>query len=226
MIDLLQGPRLYSAEGARSCVKPARRATIFMRRQCTWACGLGGGSSSKAAWSGEPFTHHGRFYHYENLEVWPRPEQRPHPPIWLSCSQTPSSFDWAGRMGYSILTVAYRSVETLVANNKVYRAAWAKAGHPADQWRIATHYHCVLSENKREAREIARDTALVAGVASALVVTAGAVARLMEGPHPGSTSPPPPTVPAKPEVTAPTGAPVEASRSRFEVRGLDLRHQS
>jgi len=109
------------------------------------------------AWSGEPFTHKGKFYSYENLQVWPRPEQRPHPPIWLSCSQTPSSFEWAGHMGYNVLTVAYRSVETLVANNKVYRDAWAKAGRPANQWRLATHYHCVLSENKREAREIARE---------------------------------------------------------------------
>ena len=108
------------------------------------------------AWSGAPFTHKGRFYSYENLEVWPRPEQRPHPPIWLSCSQTPSSFEWAGRMGYGILTVAYRSVQTLVTNGKVYRDAWTKAGHPAGKSRMATHYHCILSENKREARDIAR----------------------------------------------------------------------
>jgi len=109
------------------------------------------------AWAGAPFTHKGRFYSYENVEVWPRPEQRPHPPVWLSCSQTPSSFEWAGKMGYSVLTVAYRSVENLVANNRIYRAAWAEAGHPAGKWRVATHYHCVLSENKREARDIARE---------------------------------------------------------------------
>jgi natural product biosynthesis luciferase-like monooxygenase protein len=109
------------------------------------------------AWSGEPFTHRGRFYAYDNLEVWPRPEQRPHPPIWLSCARTPSSFAWAGEMGYGVLTVAYPSVQNLVANNKLYRDAWAKAGHPAGQWRLATHYHCVLGESKREAREIARE---------------------------------------------------------------------
>ncbi len=109
------------------------------------------------AWSGEPFSHEGRFYKYDNIEVWPRPEQRPHPPIWLACAQTPPSFEWAGQMGYSILTVAYRSVQTLIANNKIYREAWAKAGRPANQWRVATHYHCVLSENKREARDIARE---------------------------------------------------------------------
>ena len=108
------------------------------------------------AWSGAPFTHQGRYYSYADLEVWPRPEQRPHPPIWLSCSQTPASFAWAGRMGYSILTVAYRSVAGLIANNQIYRDAWAQAGHPARQWRIATHYHCILSENRQEARDIAR----------------------------------------------------------------------
>ena len=109
------------------------------------------------AWSGEPFTHEGKYYSYPKVEVWPRPEQRPHPPIWLSCTQTPASFEWAGRMGHSILTVPYRSVETLIDRNKIYREAWAKAGHPADQWRIAAHYHCVLSENKQEAREIGRE---------------------------------------------------------------------
>jgi natural product biosynthesis luciferase-like monooxygenase protein len=108
------------------------------------------------AWSGQPFTHKGKFYSYDELEVWPRPEQRPHPPVWLSCSQTPSSFEWAGRMGYSILTVAYRSVQTLIDNGKIYRDAWAKAGHPAGQWRMATHYHCILAEKTSEAREIAR----------------------------------------------------------------------
>ena len=108
------------------------------------------------AWTGEPFSHHGKYYTYDNLQVWPRPEQRPRPPIWLSCSQTPASFEWAGRNGHSILTVAYRSVEGLVVNNRIYRDAWTKAGHPAGRWRIATHYHCILSEDRQEARDIAR----------------------------------------------------------------------
>lgn len=109
------------------------------------------------AWSGEPFTHEGQFYTYPKLEVWPRPEQRPHPPIWLACTQTPASFEWAGRMGHSILTIPYRNVEMLVARAKIYREAWAEAGHPANEWRLAAHYHCVLSESKQEAREIGRE---------------------------------------------------------------------
>ncbi|HXQ49539.1 MAG TPA: LLM class flavin-dependent oxidoreductase [Stellaceae bacterium] len=106
------------------------------------------------AWSGEPFSHRGKYFNFEKLEVWPRPQQRPHPPVWISCSQTPSSFEWSGQKGYSILTVAYRGVEPLIKLNKIYRDAWAAAGHPANQYRTAAHYQVVLAENGKEARDI------------------------------------------------------------------------
>jgi alkanesulfonate monooxygenase SsuD/methylene tetrahydromethanopterin reductase-like flavin-dependent oxidoreductase (luciferase family) len=109
------------------------------------------------SWSGEPFTHEGQFYSYPKLEVWPRPEQRPYPPIWLSCSRTPASFEWAGRMGYSILTIPYIGVEPLAAMSRIYRDAWDDAGHPADKRRIGAHFHCVLSDSAKEAREIGRE---------------------------------------------------------------------
>jgi alkanesulfonate monooxygenase SsuD/methylene tetrahydromethanopterin reductase-like flavin-dependent oxidoreductase (luciferase family) len=109
------------------------------------------------AWSGEPFAHEGKYYNYPKLELWPQPEQRPHPPIWLSCSRTPASYEWAGQRGYKILTIPYLSVEMAAENNKIYRAAWAEAGHAANEWQIAAHYHCVLCETKQEARQIGRD---------------------------------------------------------------------
>jgi alkanesulfonate monooxygenase SsuD/methylene tetrahydromethanopterin reductase-like flavin-dependent oxidoreductase (luciferase family) len=106
------------------------------------------------AWKGGPFTHEGKYYRHHNLEIWPRPQQRPHPPIWISCSQTPESFEWSGRNGYSVLTVAYRGVDILVKNNQIYRDAWKAAGHPPGQGRIAAHYQVVLSEDGKEARAI------------------------------------------------------------------------
>jgi natural product biosynthesis luciferase-like monooxygenase protein len=106
------------------------------------------------SWGGEPFSYRGAHFKYDNLQVWPRPEQRPHPPIWISCSATPSSFEWAGQQGYSILTVAYRSVDTLVKCNQIYRDAWQAAGHDPAGRRIAVHYQVVLSEDGAEAKAI------------------------------------------------------------------------
>jgi len=109
----------------------------------------------RKAWSGERFSHNGPYYQYENLQVWPRPQQRPHPPIWLSCGGTPDSFRWAGEQGFGIFTVAYRGVQPLIPLNKIYRDAWIAAGHPAKDYKIAAHYQVVLSEDGAEARDIA-----------------------------------------------------------------------
>ncbi|HLI19528.1 MAG TPA: LLM class flavin-dependent oxidoreductase [Stellaceae bacterium] len=106
------------------------------------------------AWRGEPFSHDGRFYNYKDMELWPKPAQQ-RLPVWVSCSRTPSSFAWAGERGFNVLTVAYHSVQNLIANTKLYRDSWDKAGHPKGKWNLATHYHCVLAESKSEARAIA-----------------------------------------------------------------------
>jgi alkanesulfonate monooxygenase SsuD/methylene tetrahydromethanopterin reductase-like flavin-dependent oxidoreductase (luciferase family) len=46
------------------------------------------------AWTGEAFTHHGAYFQFPEVEVWPRPEQRPHPPIWDACVLDGQRFDW------------------------------------------------------------------------------------------------------------------------------------
>jgi natural product biosynthesis luciferase-like monooxygenase protein len=106
------------------------------------------------AWRGGMFSHQGQFYRLNEMELWPPPQQRPHPPVWIACSGTPASFEWAGRQGYSILTVAYRGVEPLVQLNQLYRDAWNAAGHKKGGHRISAHYQIVLSEDRTEARRL------------------------------------------------------------------------
>ena len=31
-----------------------------------------------------PFSHEGRFFNYRAVNIWPRPWQQPHPPVWVS----------------------------------------------------------------------------------------------------------------------------------------------
>lgn len=110
------------------------------------------------AWSRERFTHDGAFYQYSDLEVWPRPEQVPHPPVWLAATSTPSSFEVVGKLGHELLTVAYlRPIEDLGSLVQVYRDALQAAGHDIHQRRVATHYQVVLAEDRAEARRIAKD---------------------------------------------------------------------
>ncbi len=107
------------------------------------------------AWSGEPFTHHGAYYDFDDVQVWPRPEQQPHPPIWVACSNTPASFEWVGTQGYNLMTIGYtKPIGDTAALAQIYKDAWSAAGHERPMT-LATHYHVVVAEDREEARRIA-----------------------------------------------------------------------
>ena len=48
-----------------------------------------------------PFNWEGRHYHYRQVNVWPRPWQQPHPPVWLTVN-SPESAYVGGQRGYVI----------------------------------------------------------------------------------------------------------------------------
>src|SRR5205823_12921113 len=109
----------------------------------------------KKAWADAPLSHHGAHYHFENVDVWPKPEQRSHPPIFVACTSTPASFEWVGRQGYKLLTVAYGpGFQNLVELHQLYTNAWMQAGHASNQWEINTHFQVVVAESSAEARRI------------------------------------------------------------------------
>src|SRR5581483_3015018 len=133
------------------------------------------------AWTGEPFTHQGSHYQFDNVQVWPRPEQQPHPPIWVACSNTPANFAWVGGQGYNLMTIGYtKPVQATGALTRVFRDAWSAAGHNRPPT-IATHYHVVVAEDRKEARRIA-EAALAEHVR--LNHASRYVAKLEMGPEP------------------------------------------
>lgn len=107
------------------------------------------------AWSNRSFSHAGPYYQLEEMELWPRPEQRPHPPIWMAASNSPKSFEYIGTQGYRLLTIGYlKPIAALAELTRIYRETWAAAGR-AEPPTIGTHYHVVVAEDRAEARGIA-----------------------------------------------------------------------
>src|SRR5437763_12970531 len=76
-------------------------------------------------------SHLGRFHTIENTTSLPRPTQRPRPKFYIAALNTPESFEFAGRMGYSVMVIAFvaEKMRPLLA---AYREAWKAAGHPGD----------------------------------------------------------------------------------------------
>jgi alkanesulfonate monooxygenase SsuD/methylene tetrahydromethanopterin reductase-like flavin-dependent oxidoreductase (luciferase family) len=102
---------------------------------------------------GENVSHSGKFHSFENVTSLPRPTQRPRPKFYVAATQTPETFEFAGREGHSLMAIPISpKMRDLVA---VYRKAWRDAGHPGDG-EVMMAFHMFCHEDARLAREIPR----------------------------------------------------------------------
>jgi alkanesulfonate monooxygenase SsuD/methylene tetrahydromethanopterin reductase-like flavin-dependent oxidoreductase (luciferase family) len=74
-----------------------------------------------------PFSWEGEFFQYRNVNIWPRPYQQPHPPVWISCVSVPSVQPIASR-GHILGTVMSGYKAKDLFND--YRRVWREAGKP------------------------------------------------------------------------------------------------
>jgi alkanesulfonate monooxygenase SsuD/methylene tetrahydromethanopterin reductase-like flavin-dependent oxidoreductase (luciferase family) len=99
----------------------------------------------------EPFGWEGEFYQYPSVSIWPKPLQRPHPPILMSASNEESA-EFAGRhramMGMTLiadLKVARRCID-------VYREAARGHGLEPAPAHILLGYNTCIADTDEEAR--------------------------------------------------------------------------
>lgn len=82
----------------------------------------------RRAWTGgDRFSHHGRYWHFDDVVVEPQPVQRPHPPLWLGAG-SPASLERAAREGYRLLLDQVGSFALQAERAAHYRAAKEAAG--------------------------------------------------------------------------------------------------
>jgi alkanesulfonate monooxygenase SsuD/methylene tetrahydromethanopterin reductase-like flavin-dependent oxidoreductase (luciferase family) len=108
----------------------------------------------KNAWTHHdgPFSFEGRFFHHRMVNIWPRPYQNPHPPIWIS-STSPDGAARVGENGYVIGTF-HTGLEGTRKVFDAYRAGWAKAGRkgPVPEDRLGYSGLVYVGETDEEGR--------------------------------------------------------------------------
>jgi alkanesulfonate monooxygenase SsuD/methylene tetrahydromethanopterin reductase-like flavin-dependent oxidoreductase (luciferase family) len=104
-------------------------------------------------WTDPRVTHHGRFYHLDDIPVLPKPYQRPHPPLWQAAS-SPASFGDAGRRGVGVLgTTLWEPLDYVRRMVRFYRDAVARCDQPAgayvnNQVAYFTFVHCADTDER------------------------------------------------------------------------------
>ncbi len=83
------------------------------------------------AWTshGEPFNFEGRFTHRRTINLWPRPYQTPHPPIWMTGSSDLPAIQRSASRGFVFATFLqpYAKVRQLF---EAYRSSYRLNGQP------------------------------------------------------------------------------------------------
>jgi alkanesulfonate monooxygenase SsuD/methylene tetrahydromethanopterin reductase-like flavin-dependent oxidoreductase (luciferase family) len=101
------------------------------------------------AWSDKPVSFKGEFYNYQNVPVFPKPVQRPHPNFWVGCARSEDSFRWAGEHGFHLMTLPYlyREPGILPGFIKSYRNALTAAGHNGGKTDILGKFHIYVADS-------------------------------------------------------------------------------
>jgi alkanesulfonate monooxygenase SsuD/methylene tetrahydromethanopterin reductase-like flavin-dependent oxidoreductase (luciferase family) len=105
-----------------------------------------------------PFNFEGEFFSYRNVNIWPRPFQQPHPPIWSTTSSVRNIVAIA-RHGYKAATFLGGFHNTRILFD-AYRKVWSDLGRgPVPPDRLGYLALCAVASNETEAMRRAEKVA-------------------------------------------------------------------
>jgi len=107
------------------------------------------------AWCSERLTYHGEFHHFDDVEVLPKPIQKPHPPVWLAAT-SPEAVRWCAQNGFTILMDPHATHSDIAVKRALYREELEKAGHSMQGREIPMARNIALGRTQEQAEEVAR----------------------------------------------------------------------
>jgi alkanesulfonate monooxygenase SsuD/methylene tetrahydromethanopterin reductase-like flavin-dependent oxidoreductase (luciferase family) len=105
-----------------------------------------------------PFAFEGKYYHINYVNTWPRPFQRPHPPIWIPSQGSRETIEWASHPSrkYTYLQT-FSPVDQLARFMKMYKDQAEQYGYTAGPqqlgWATPIYVGDTDESAKREAKE-------------------------------------------------------------------------
>ena len=111
------------------------------------------------AWTRKgPFAFEGKHYHFEYVNLWPRPFQKPHPPIWCPSQGSNETIEWAAHPDRKYLYMQnFNPFSAAVKYLNYYReVAQERYGYEAASSQLGWAGPCYVAETDEKAMEEAR----------------------------------------------------------------------
>jgi alkanesulfonate monooxygenase SsuD/methylene tetrahydromethanopterin reductase-like flavin-dependent oxidoreductase (luciferase family) len=107
-------------------------------------------------WGSERAGHKGDFWSFDELTLYPRPIQQPHPPIWVAGTSA-EGLGWAGRQGYHIMTVGHpHPPEKVRPGVEAWKRGLIEAGYEPGEKHCQFHVRTHVNESEERARSIGK----------------------------------------------------------------------
>jgi alkanesulfonate monooxygenase SsuD/methylene tetrahydromethanopterin reductase-like flavin-dependent oxidoreductase (luciferase family) len=148
MLDCLSGGRLISGV-ARGIPREYKAYNVNLadsraRFEEAWEI-------IKLAWTEEVFSYEGKFWTYRDVAIWPRPVQKPHPPVWVPVTTSQETLEWAAREDAPITPGA---VGTLAARRdmvRYYAECLAREGRAITPDHVITPASVYVADSREQA---------------------------------------------------------------------------
>jgi len=105
------------------------------------------------AWTGAEFEWQGEHYKFPKLNVFPKPRQKPHPPVYVTANKEPENFQMIGQRGHHLMTLPWIATnEQQRPRVEIYWSALREAGHSVEDKDVFTMYPIYVGESDAQAR--------------------------------------------------------------------------
>jgi alkanesulfonate monooxygenase SsuD/methylene tetrahydromethanopterin reductase-like flavin-dependent oxidoreductase (luciferase family) len=92
------------------------------------------------------FSHHGRFWTFEDIVVEPPPAQQPHPPLWVAAGN-PASILRAAARGFNLILDQYASPEAIAERISIYSAERKANDFAFNPMQVAVARHLYVAKD-------------------------------------------------------------------------------
>lgn len=114
----------------------------------------------KRAWTEkDPFSFNGRFNQQRYVNIWPRPVQKPHPPIWVPGGGSVETWRWCAEMEYVYCYLSYYGYKAAKATMTGFWDEMDRLGKDRNPYRAGFLQFVGVAESEAQAREIYQEPA-------------------------------------------------------------------
>jgi len=107
----------------------------------------------------EPFTWNGRYHKLRYVNVWPRPLQQPHPPVWIPGGGSIETWRWCAERDYVYSYLSYFGYKQGRATMSGFWAEMERLGKDPNPYRAGFLQFVGVAETREEALALYRDPA-------------------------------------------------------------------